>query len=396
MMEQTVETNAAQLLNGVTGIIKDYEAQWQKTGSKFNIFEIIGAEHKEVQMCRILAELLDPKGRHGKGSLYLNLFWKTVSPKLPDVLKTLDFDAARVSTEYSIDAMRRIDITIESGRVFVPIEVKIWAGDQPNQIHDYFVFTRDNKNGGASIPILYLTLDGHRPTPMSARNADEYITLSFKDDIIPWLEKCLEQRETKNTPGVCETLKQLVGAVKQLCDNSEDTKMTNEIFELVAKSEDSVKAALAMGKAAGLLEQKALEAFKGQITALVQKSFPGAGYEKERGWNSLCIPIRKAEYLLYVNYDWKAMTVQPSESKRDSATEKKLSQKMMALTGDGGSDWNGTIVWAVNDKKFCYPTLVSVDESLYFYGLYKLYTERPQEVADKIIGIARELESVKA
>jgi hypothetical protein len=90
------------------------------------------------------------------------------------------------------------------------------------------------------------------------------------------------------------------------------------------------------------------------------------------------------------------MMVHPSESKRDSATEKKLSQKMMSLTGDGGTDWNGTIVWAANDKKFCYPTLVSVDESLYFYELYKLYTERPQEVADKIIGIARELESVKA
>jgi hypothetical protein len=345
-------------------------------------------------MCRILAELLDPKGRHGKDSLYLNLFWETLSPKLPDVLKNLDLDAARVSTEYSIDAMRRIDITIEAGRVFVPIEVKIWAGDQQNQIHDYFVFARDNKNRGAPIPVLYLTLDGRQPTPMSARNTDEYIALSFNDDIIPWLEKCLEQRETENTPRVCETLKQLVGAVKQFCNNSEDTKMTNEIFELLANSEDSVKAALAISEAARLFEQKALEAFKGQVTGLVQKSFPDAEYGEEDDWYSLGIPIRKAEYLLYVNYDWKAMTVQPSESKRDSATEKKLSQKMMALTGVGWNDWNGTIVWATNDKKFCYPTLASVDKSLYFYELYKLYKERPQEAADEIMRIAYALEKV--
>jgi hypothetical protein len=44
-MEQTLESNAGQLLNGVTDIIKRYETQWQKTGSKFNIFEIIGVEH---------------------------------------------------------------------------------------------------------------------------------------------------------------------------------------------------------------------------------------------------------------------------------------------------------------------------------------------------------------
>ncbi|GHU99846.1 hypothetical protein FACS189483_09530 [Spirochaetia bacterium] len=394
-MSEVSTQEAERLLEEIAAIQKRFADEACKTGSKFNIFEITGSGHKEVQMCRILAELLDPKGRHGKGSLYLKLFWETVSHKLPDVPKNLDFDTALVSTEYSIDAMRRIDITIKVGKVFVPIEVKIWAGDQPNQIHDYFVFSRDNKNGGASIPVLYLTLDGHRPTPMSARNANEYITLSFNDDIIPWLEKCVEQRETENTTRVCETLKQLIGAVKQLCDNSEDTKMTNDIFELVAKSGDSVKAALAMGEAAGLFGQKALEAFKGQITGLVQKSFPDAEYEKENDWRSLCIPIRKAEYLLYVNYDWKAMTVQPDEKiKRDSALEKNLSQKMMALTGDGGDDWKGKIVWAAKDKKFCYPTLGSVDESLYFYELWKVYTEHSQEVADRIISIARELESV--
>jgi hypothetical protein len=35
-MEQTLETSTAQLLDGVTGIIKGYEARWQKTGEKYN------------------------------------------------------------------------------------------------------------------------------------------------------------------------------------------------------------------------------------------------------------------------------------------------------------------------------------------------------------------------
>jgi hypothetical protein len=393
-VNEVLTQEAERLLKEIAVIQKRFEDEAHKTGSKFNIFEITGSGRKEVPMCRVLAELFDPKGRHGKGSLYLKLLWETVSPKLPDALKNLDLDTARVSTEYPTDAMRRIDITIEAGRVFVPIEVKIGAGDQQDQIRDYFDFARKHKNGGAPVPVLYLTLDGHLPT--SAHSPDEYRTLSFNDDIIPWLEECLVQRETENTHGVRETLKQLVGAVKQLCDNSEDTKMTNEIFEMVAQSANSVKAALAMSEAAGLFKRKALEAFKCPVTELVKKSFPTAEYadEKAGGWYSLCVPIRKDEYLLYVNYDWKAMTVQSSGGERDSETEKKLSQKMMELTGCGGSDGNGSIVWASNDKKFCYPTLVSVDESLYFYELYKLYKERPQEAADEIKRITHALEKV--
>jgi hypothetical protein len=39
--------------------------------------------------------------------------------------------------------------------------------------------------------------------------------------------------------------------------------------------------------------------------------------------------------------------------------------------------------------------LENVDEALYFYRLCKVYIERPQEAADRIISIAKTLESVK-
>jgi hypothetical protein len=48
------------------------------------------------------------------------------------------------------------------------------------------------------------------------------------------------------------------------------------------------------------------------------------------------------------------------------------------------------VLWGTNR----YPGLEAVDEALYFYRLCKLYTERPQEVADRIISIAKALESV--
>jgi hypothetical protein len=49
-------------------------------------------------------------------------------------------------------------------------------------------------------------------------------------------------------------------------------------------------------------------------------------------------------------------------------------------------------LWGTNR----YPGLESVSEDLYFYRLTKEYIERPQEAADRIISIAKALESVKA
>ena len=50
-------------------IIVDYQQEKLKqlhcgenTGNQFNIFEIIGISTREVYMCRILAELLNPNG----------------------------------------------------------------------------------------------------------------------------------------------------------------------------------------------------------------------------------------------------------------------------------------------------------------------------------------------
>ena len=113
-MEQTVEQNAAALVDGVTDIIKRYEAQWQKTGEKYNLFKVAGIARKEVIMCRVLADLMNPRGKHCQGSRYLGLFRETIAPKLPG-RPALDIEHTRVTTEYVIGENRRIDITLEDG-----------------------------------------------------------------------------------------------------------------------------------------------------------------------------------------------------------------------------------------------------------------------------------------
>ena len=93
--------------------------------SSYNLFSVLGIETKEVLICRVLADLLNPRGQHGMGSVYLELFlkevlhWQAVNS---DVVKH-----AVVTAEYLIDEDRRIDLVIETAGQFLPVEVKILA-----------------------------------------------------------------------------------------------------------------------------------------------------------------------------------------------------------------------------------------------------------------------------
>jgi hypothetical protein len=391
-MEHTLEKNVAGLVDGVTKIVKCHEANDRESGRKFNLFHVAGIAHKEVIMCRVLADLLAPQGKHGKGGLFLRLFWEAIAPKLRNC-PPLDIEHTKVTPEYVIDENRRIDITLEDGALFVPIEVKIWAGDQKNQIADYFKFAQ-TKNKAARVPVLYLTIDGHEPSDFSRADTgkDGYVCLSFKDDVLPWLEACVHEETAEKTVPVRENLKQLIAAIKSLCGKSEDAEMENEIFKLITQSDDTGRAALAIRSAADF-NGKAWEAFKGPITEQTIKEWPaGAEYIEEYGWYYTWLPIRNGNYWLGINYLWDKVSVQVSSEAKGvtEAENKALYEKMSGLFGLRPPS-NPNFVWYSEGQSW--PSFAR--DELYHFHLCKLYTERPQEVADKIISIARELESVK-
>jgi hypothetical protein len=396
-MEQTLETNAGRLLNGVTEIIKRYEETWQKTGEKYNIFEITDIKDDEVKVCRVLADLMNPRGKHCQGSLYLSLFWeKIASLKLPGC-PGLDIKHTRVATEYVIDENRRIDITLEDGKVFVPVEVKIGAGDQPNQVHDYYGFSQ-TKPGGTRV--FYLTLDGHAPTiPYSAKSESEYATISFVDDILPWLEKCLAREETNETPAVREVLKQFTRAVKSLCGKMEDNEM-NDVLKLITESEESIKAAAAISEAQNNLDGKVLELFKGPVLELVQKKLNAeydSGYESTDRLYPISSEVKGGKYLFYIGYDWNRAWLWTENKDNVSSKEgKALCEALVRLLGPNKGSSDDTVWWT---EKAAYPdpvvAAVRADRLLYLYHLFMLYTEKPQEVADRIVSIDRALEAVE-
>ena len=92
-----------------------------------------------------------------------------------------------------------IDILIEaqvpSGRLALVIENKIYASDQPRQLARYW---RGLKNQGwlnEEIVLVYVTPDGHAPeqislTGLPASVAGNTVCMSWRDDLIKWLECC--------------------------------------------------------------------------------------------------------------------------------------------------------------------------------------------------------------
>ena len=160
--------------------------------SEYNIFKVLDVTAKEVVMCRFLADLLNPEGKHACGILFLKSFLQNIlqNHHMSDTL----LNHTDVCTEYVIDDGRRIDIVIQNAYFLIPIEVKIYADEQEGQCYDYY-------ESAKNVPIVYLTRFGDIPSEYSRKKKggtdvlplDHILCISWKEDICNWLAELLAQ-----------------------------------------------------------------------------------------------------------------------------------------------------------------------------------------------------------
>ena len=140
----------------------------RKLAHRFNVLDYLRDD--ELGLSRLLADLLDPLGKHGQGTLFLATYLEVVGagslPRWPD----LDDCRIDVETERSIDDRRRIDISIDFQPKYgeahcLAIENKPYAGDQQNQIRDYLRFLRAKY--GNRFLLIYLSPAGEGPSEWS-------------------------------------------------------------------------------------------------------------------------------------------------------------------------------------------------------------------------------------
>jgi hypothetical protein len=243
-------------------VIKHYrENETFLKAKDYNIFSVLQIQAKEVLTCRMIADLLNPRGQHGAGAEYLKIFMKNCLEI--EETKTALLNQAIVTAEYSIDAERRIDLVIESGTSFFPIEVKIYAADQKSQCFDYYQFA---KRKDAQAKVYYLTLDGHRPGKESVSSGNQFIPeedvvcLSFREHILNWLRAC----KNCGKPEMIPILEQFIQSIENISGYTNE-KVRNMVIDELLASGDSLRA--------GMQIADSVNAAKAKLIYLVMEEF---------------------------------------------------------------------------------------------------------------------------
>lgn len=233
--------NIHQLMTRVNEISNKYEEISKVSGDNFNVFRVIELTSDEVRLhSKFLAELLNPKGSHGQGSKFLDLFIQQFD------IKNVDSETSKVDVEKYIgnktkDTGGRIDILIEDSKQnAIIIENKIYASDQENQLKRYSNYKRNyNKL------IFYLNLDGSDPSENSYQDLEKdkhFKIISYEYDILNWLENC--KKESVSLPLLREGIAHYMNLIKHLTGQSTNTTMGKEIRNLLALTPQNIKTAI--------------------------------------------------------------------------------------------------------------------------------------------------------
>ena len=237
-------------------VYKEYENKVKERRARgihdYNVFDVL--ETKEVKHSKFIASLLDPKGLHYQGDLFLREFINACG--ISDF--GLDTSNAQVYREYE-----NIDIYITDGNKHIIIENKIcYAKDQDKQIYRY-IETIKNENSSLDndgILVLYLTPNFDKTPSQESLNGfeikDGFLEkdndkIRYKhivcDHILEWLNKV--KAEIINLTDLNVIITQYEKAVKKLTNQGE--KMENNLiieqikenYKLCATIHDNFKSA---------------------------------------------------------------------------------------------------------------------------------------------------------
>lgn len=248
-----------------------------KMENDYNIFSVLQIQYKEVIICRMIADLLNPWGLHGMGSDFLKLFFR-------DVLEITVgngelFNSAIVTVEYKINAERRIDIVVEIGNKFIPIEVKIYAEDQKSQCYDYAKFARKKDS---SAKVYYLTRTGYAPSKYSLSGEEgvlqesDIVCISFKKHIVNWLNNCSEIANGN----VKIFIDQFNDNIKKICDYTNE-KVIQMVSDELCKTEGLLRAGIQIESSIDEAKSKVMKKFFEEIEIQMQPIAEKYGFVRE-------------------------------------------------------------------------------------------------------------------
>ena len=177
---------------------------------EFNLFDVLGISRREIRHSRVLAWLLNPRGTHGLGDLFLRWFLLEVATiaetqGVGDVMtkEVADWRLEQVSSRAE---RRNIDVLVlgQGDRFVCAIENKINIGEHSNQLERYRKVV-DRQHPTWKHVYVFLTPDGRDP----AKDADKaaYVPLTH-EAVAVIIERVLESEEAQLNPDVASLLQQ--------------------------------------------------------------------------------------------------------------------------------------------------------------------------------------------
>lgn len=228
---------------------------------EFRIFDYLRTDEMGVSQC--IADLLDPNGKHGQGSVFLDAFLRNLGPS---ATWATSGELFKVSTEEQANGQRRIDIYLQFGNGIIGIENKPWAGDQDQQLSDYADHLR--KAAGVNNWLL-IYLSNRDPSESSIKkdklknliDSNQFIQCDYAM-VIEWLEACAYKAKALV---VRIFIEELAKFIRMDINGELDMSEEHEINNIICQSPSNLSSAFQILKAMDGVKKELLNKFRSEL-----------------------------------------------------------------------------------------------------------------------------------
>ena len=304
-------SNADVLLKMARNLYELYNSKMNELPYSMNIISELHAN--ENANSRILRGLLQ-YSNNGE-FLLLQSFVSMMQSKC-----CLDIDI-KIKTPIFTNEENRIDLFIkEKNEYAIIVENKIWdAVDQKEQIERYVEYALTCSIPKTKKYVIYLTGDGskeitdysltdkaRKALQVTRKSDGRFITMNFKDDIIPWLEEIIKYDNVKSEQLLYSAIIQYTDYLKQVFGlRNEDKIIDNQLqLEMMEKLQINTLAELLqtweeVDKLNDLLSNAADERIKGMCESKICNVLEKKGYiifNSRFSYHDFCIEIEVPEF----------------------------------------------------------------------------------------------------
>ena len=246
--------NLLEAVSNEISILKTARERYAKQlAPEFSVFNYIYTD--ERMLSRIIADLLNPKGAHAQGNVFLKLFFEQFG--LEQIWQEKELENAQkiqvepeVLTDLIERKQRRIDILIkfENPEYFLGIENKPFAADQYKQLEDYAMQLHLSCNQNQqNWHLVYLSGTGNEPAEYSVdkntlevwHNNQQFTQINYPE-LIGWLKQCVAHCQNQK---VVNFLNEFQTYILNIFVGVRDMSEQDAVIKLVLESQKNIKAA---------------------------------------------------------------------------------------------------------------------------------------------------------